>query len=156
MSINSSKKSYISHILGIDYGKSKVGLAIGDSETRIAFQYGTLNNDKNLLQKIAEIIEKENIQKIIIGASLASRVSRLNITDAEVKSLRLKSDRPWQFGNQVSKLLKVKVEYQDEMFTTQQARRNLIEKGVKGTKKYDDQEAARIILQSWLDRQVKI
>jgi RNase H-fold protein (predicted Holliday junction resolvase) len=39
------------------------------------------------------------------------------------------------------------------MFTTREAQRNLIEKGVKGIKKYDDQEAARIILQNWLERQ---
>jgi RNase H-fold protein (predicted Holliday junction resolvase) len=46
----------------------------------------------------------------------------------------------------------MKIEYQEEMFTTKQAQRNLIEKGVKGIKKFDDQEAARIILQGWLDK----
>ena len=120
--------------MGIDYGKSKVGLAIGDSETRMAFQYGTLENDKDLLQKIAGIIERENISKVIIGEQ-AVRMSG-----------------PQSLGNSVSKLTGVEVEYQDEMFTTKMAYQNLIEKGVKVIKKYDDQEAARIILQSWLDK----
>lgn len=124
--------------LGIDYGASKVGLAIGDSETRMAFGYGTLNNDKNFLQKLAEIIERENISKVVIGAT------------------NLETGFPsGRLGNRISKLTGVEVEYQDEMFTTQQAQRNLIEKGVKGIKKYDDQEAARLILQGWLDSKVE-
>ena len=148
MSITSSNKPNISHYLGIDYGKSKVGLAIGDSETRMAFQYGTLENDKNLLQKLAEIIEKENIEKVIIGASSGptARPKR------ECLPAGRQADGPRSLGNRVSKSMKVEVEYQDEMFTTKQAYRNLIEKGVKGIKKYDDQEAARIILQAWLDK----
>lgn len=150
MSIRKSKKPNISHILGIDYGKSKVGLAIGDSETRIAFQYGTLENNKNLLQKLAEIVEKENISKVIIGiTNLETRFP----SAVEIKPLRLNADGLLEkLGSFLKNKLKVDVEYQDEMFTTREAQRNLIEKGVKGIKKYDDQEAARIILQSWLDK----
>lgn len=126
--------------LGIDYGKSKVGLAMADSETRMAFAYGTLENNKNLLQKLAEIIEKENISKVIIG--VASYINKESVIYPGEK-----------LGNFLKDKLRIEVEYQEEMFTTRQAQRNLIEKGVKGIKKYDDQEAARIILQSWLDRQ---
>jgi len=129
-------------ILGIDYGKSKVGLAIADSETQIAFTYATLDNDKNFLQKLMEIIERENISKVIIG--VASHINR--------KSVVYPGERLGEF---LKNKLKIEVEYRDEMFTTKMACRNLIEKGVKGIKKYDDQEAARIILQSWLDSEAK-
>lgn len=57
----------ISHILGVDYGKSKIGLALADSETRMAFAYGTIENNKQLFQKLAEIIEKEGVTKVIVG-----------------------------------------------------------------------------------------
>lgn len=139
MSITSSKKPNTSHILGIDYGESKVGLAIADSETRMAFVYSTLDNDKNLLQKLAEIVERENISKVIIGVP-----SRINREQAVYPGKKL--------GDFLKKKLRIEIEYQNEMFTTREAQRNLIEKGVKGIKRYDDQEAARIILQSWLDR----
>ncbi len=139
MSITPSKKTNIRHFLGIDYGKSRVGLAIADSETRLAFAYETLDNDKNLLQKLAEIVERENVSKVIIG--VASHVNK--------ESVIYPGER---LGNFLKEKLKIEVEYQDEMFTTQQAQRNLIEKGVKGIKLYDDQEAARIILQGWLDK----
>src|SRR4030042_6913047 len=133
MSISKPKKANTSHILGIDYGKAKVGLAIADSETRMAFQYGTLDNDKNLLQKLAEIIEGENISKVVIG--IASYINK--------ESVIYPGER---LGNFLKERLKISVEYQEEMFSTKLAQRNLIEKGVKGIKKYDDQEAARIIL----------
>jgi putative holliday junction resolvase len=129
----------ISKMLGIDYGESKVGLAMADFETRMAFAYKTLDNDKNLLQNIAEIVERENISKVIIG------------------SPHLEPGVPSEFpgkklGGFLVDKLKIDVEYEDEMFTTKQAYQNLIEKGAKGIKRYDDEEAARIILQSWLDR----
>jgi len=117
-------------ILGIDYGRSKIGLAIADNETRIASAYTTLDNDKNFLPKLAEIIEKEGISKVIIGT-----------TDSATKLADFLKDK-----------LKVEVEYQNEMFTTKQAHQNLIEKGMKGIKRFDDQEAARLILQGWLDK----
>ena len=129
MSITSSKKANTSHFLGVDFGEAKIGLAVADSETRIAFSYGVLKNDKDLIKKIKEIIEKEKIGKIIIG-------------DSGVETRHCL----------VSTKLGIPIEYQNELFSTQQAERNLIENGAKKIKRFDDQEAARIILQSWLDK----
>ena len=130
MSITSSKNANTSHYLGVDFGKAKIGLAVADSETRIAFSYGVLKNDKKIFEKIGEIIEKEGISKIIIGDS--------GVETQDFASLLEK--------------LNIPVEFQNELFSTQQAERNLKEKGAKKIKRFDDQEAARIILQSWLDK----
>lgn len=140
-----SKNANTSHILGIDYGQSKIGLAIADSETRIASGYAVLDNDKNFLPKLAEIVEKEGISKIIIG----------EIQYPSVASRHLPSSEGRKFGEWLANNLKIEVEYKNEMFTTRQAHQNLIEKGMKGIKRFDDQEAARIILQSWLDSKVR-
>lgn len=123
----------------MDFGASKIGLAIADSETKIAFAYATLENDKDFLQKLAEIVEREDISKVVIG--IASHVNKGSV---EYPGERL--------GNFLKEKLNVEIEYQDEAFTTREAQRNLIERGVKEIKKYDDQEAARIILQSWLEK----
>jgi len=139
MSIPKLKKPCINYILGIDYGESKVGLAIADSETRMAFQYGTLENNKDLLQKLVEVVKKESIRKVIIG--VASYINKEPVVYPGEK-----------LGELIKNKLNIDVEYQEEMFSTQQAQRNLIEKGVKKIKKYDHQEAARLILQSWLDK----
>jgi putative transcription antitermination factor YqgF len=137
-SIAEIERKELGKYLGIDYGKSDVGLALADEETEIAFVYKTIKNDKNFLQNLAEIIKKENVKTIIIG--VPSYINRENVEyDAE------------KLGKLIEKNLKTEVEYQNEMFTTKMAQANLIERHVKGIKRFDDQEAARIILQEWLD-----
>ncbi|HRY82644.1 MAG TPA: Holliday junction resolvase RuvX [Candidatus Moranbacteria bacterium] len=140
MSIDQQNDPQISHILGIDFGEAKVGLALADFETKIAFAYNTLENDKNFLENLLKIIQKENISKIIIGVP-----SYINKKEVVYEGEKL--------GEMIKKSLpKMEIEYQNEMFTTKMAQANLIAKKVKGVKRFDDQEAARIILQSWLDK----
>lgn len=128
------------NFLGVDWGKSRVGLSRADGETKLAFAYGTLNDDKNLVGKLVKIINEENVTTVIIGIP-----SYINRKEVEYD------------GEKLGKLLldivpNLEIEYQDEMFTTKLAHKKLIEKGVKNIKTKDDQEAARIILQEWLDR----
>lgn len=131
---NSVKK-----ILGIDYGERKVGLAIADTETRLAFAFDTLNGaSRNLLENLREIIKGENVEAVVIG--IPSHVNREKVKYPGEK-----------LGEKIAAQTGVKVFYQNEMFTTKMARAHLIAKGVRGVDKVDDQEAARIILQEWLD-----
>ena len=88
MSIPPSKNATTSHILGIDYGRAKIGVAIADSETRIASGYAVLDNDKNFLSKLVGIIAKEEISKVIIGAQ---EIRGLTSSALEVRP-RIKSD----------------------------------------------------------------
>jgi putative holliday junction resolvase len=130
--------------LGIDFGKSKVGLAMADFETKIAFAYNTLNNDKNFLENLVKIIQKENVRKIVIGDP---------VKFSEKKGFFSENHGARKLGELIRKVLPdIEIEYQNEMFTTKMAQANLIAKKVKGVKRFDDQEAARIILQSWLDK----
>ena len=132
----------ISHILGIDYGKAKVGLALADLETRIAFVYTTLKNDKNFLDNLVKIIEKESVGTIIIGIP-----AYVNSENNEIKKL----------GMDILKLFpEISIEYQNEMFSTKMAQANMVEKGMKNVGKFDDGESAKIILQSWLDKSYSI
>jgi putative Holliday junction resolvase len=131
----------VSRILGVDYGTAKIGLAIADAETRIAFAYNTLHNDKNFLQKLAGIIEKENVGEIVIGAPAYQN-----------KSASARSGE--RLGEAIGKMFpEIRIEFQNEIFTSRMAQNNLIERGDKNVEKHDDAEAARIILQSWLDRE---
>lgn len=136
---NGSNKAKIGTYLGIDYGESKVGLAIADEETKMAFAFDTLASDKNLLSNLREIIECENVKTVVIGIP-----SHVNREETEYGGERL--------GDLLKKNISgIRIEYQNEMFTTKMAKVNLIEKGLRGVDKFDDSEAARIILQEWLD-----
>jgi len=124
--------------LGIDFGSSKIGLAMADTETKIAFAYGVIKNDKKMLANLEKIIEKEKVEKVIIGIpGYTIETSK----EAEQKSL----------GKSLEINAGVRVEYFEEMFTTKMAQANLKEKGAKNVGKIDDAESAKIILQEWLD-----
>ncbi len=138
--MNNLESKKIEHYLGIDFGMSKVGLAMAENITKIAFAYTILANDKNLVQKMITIIQKEKISQVIIGIPLYVEAAK---TEKEAKKL----------GRQlVGKLPQLKIKYQNEMFTTKIAQANLKMQEIKKIQQYDDQEAARIILQSWLDQ----
>ena len=124
--------------LGIDFGRAKVGLALADSETKMAFAYKILKNDKNLKENLAEIIKKENVGKAVIGIPSYQNGETIE------KETR-------QLGEFLQNSLKIEVFYQNEMFTSKMAQANLKEAGFKNISKTDDQESARIILQEWLD-----
>ena len=130
----------ISHILGVDFGEAKVGLALADTETKIAFAYGTLDNAKDLIDKLGDIIVKESVKAVVIGKPKESeKFSSLNIS---------------KFADEIGDFFPmVRVEFEDEAFTTKMAEDRIKETGKKNIKDLDNQEAARIILQSWLDRQ---
>ena len=140
--MNEEVKNY----LGIDWGASKIGLALADGETKMAFVYTTLKNDhKNSISQIAEIIEKENIGTIVIGIpSYINRRETVYPGEKMGQELKKKIDK------------KIKIVYQNEMFSTQIAHRNLIERGVKRIGKFDDAESARVILESYLNMNFKI
>ena len=130
----------ISTILGIDYGRVKVGLAIADEETRMAFAFDVLANDRELLPNLKEIVKCENVKTIVIG-----------ITEHEKDPKSAEEKK--RFGEKLKNELNVEIIFHEEMFTTKMAHDNLAQHGKKGFSKNDDQEAARIILQSWLDKE---
>lgn len=128
----------ISTILGIDYGKSKIGLAIADNETRMAFALDTLKNGKDFQDKLRKIVSSKNVKMVIIGMTRHMK---------DDKSAKEKMD----FAKMIEKKIGVAISFQEEMFTTKMAQANIKMRGGKNIAQSDDQEAARIILQAWLD-----
>lgn len=125
--------------LGLDYGTSKIGLALADNEVKIAFAYSTIDADRNFLAALGRIVELEKINTIVIGKLGMPGVGQGSFKAEEV-------------GKKISKMLEIEIAYQEEMFSTKMAENNLKERGGKKIKKLDNQEAAKIILQSWLDK----
>lgn len=126
------------YYLGIDWGTAKLGLAFADSETRIASGLETVKNDDRLSGVLEKIIRSRHIDTVVVGIP-----SRINREETEYESER--------FGRELGRRLGVRVAYQDEMYTTKLAREHLKEQGIRHLDRYDDREAARIILQEWMD-----
>ncbi len=124
--------------LGIDWGEKKVGVAIADSETKMAFSLATFSNDAKLLDALGEIIRARTVRDIVIG--IPSHVNRERVEYGGEK-----------LGKQLAERFQVAIYYENEMFTTKMARAELIARGVRGhLDAQDDREAARIILESFL------
>lgn len=139
--------------LGLDFGTKTIGVAIYDDSVDFIYPLDTIWRKKNnvireSLRNIDKIIEKENIQKIIIG---------LPITMKDTEGVRAKASR--DFGEKVSKRYKEKnidVFYQDERLTTIEASEILSKNNIKKSeqKKYIDSVAAMVILNEYKNSNV--
>ncbi len=126
------------YILGIDWGKKKIGLAIADNETKIATGLKEIN-DKNRLSEINILKNKFNIKDIVLGVS-RQKIFKSNQKDI-LKFKQVLEEKGFNvFG-------------EEEAFSTKLAQGNLIQKIVKNISKQDNVESARIILQAWLDKE---
>lgn len=119
-------------ILGIDYGLSKIGLAVSSGSLAAPLKVIKYSNPDELHNKIQEVLYKEGIEGIVIGVS-----------DGEIE----KKSR--EFG----KKFNLPVYYMDETLSTKDAERLSIEAGIKRKKRrnMEDAYAAALILQQFLD-----
>ncbi len=123
--------------MAIDYGEKKIGLAIGDTETKIASPFKILENTGDLFDKLQAICELEKIDKIVMGVPTGLK---------GVKSQQY--GEAIAFGDKLIQALGLEVIQQDENLSSSYAQKLL--QGTKAKGK-DDAVAAMIILQSYLD-----
>lgn len=130
----------MSKILAIDFGTKKCGLAISDENGHFAKRLPlirTKNNDDSIKQ-ISKIIHTSNVQKVILGLPLDENLEDTNTT----KKVRA-------FANKLKKVIQVPIKFWDEYYTTRLSKMSA--KTQKYKKKNLDGEAARIMLQEYLD-----
>ena len=122
--------------LGIDFGKKKIGIAIAP-EGILAVGYSIVYNDKSLIENLANIISSNEIGVIVVGLPISMSGKKSASTDLTL-----------EFIEKIEKIFpNQKIFSYDERMTSQEARKNL------PSQKFDDIEAARIILQGFLDKQ---
>ncbi len=131
-------------ILGIDWGKAWLGIAVSDPNGGIAFPRPALKNDGSCMAKLKEITEKDEVGFIVIG---------LPVNDNGTESVSSAAVRA--FGDKLKKLLKKDIIFFDERHTTRIAAENLkpLKKDRREMKKIVDSASAALILQDYLDAQ---
>ena len=127
-------------LLGIDHGEKKVGLAMADTETKIATPYKILIKEKDPIAKIKEICQQENIEKIIVGLPIGLR----GVNSEQYKKVA-------DFIIKLKQEIKLEIIEQDEKMTSIYAQKLMRE---TKTRKPDDAVAAMLILQSYLDEKL--
>jgi putative holliday junction resolvase len=129
--------------LGIDFGSSRIGIAISDELGMLAHPLETVPNDASFLSRLRKIVLEKGVSRMVVGIPRnmdgsygpAAEKAKLFLSElkSEFKELQLIA---W-----------------DERLTTMEAQRLLHAAGrdVKKSRPVIDQVAAQVLLQSYLD-----
>ena len=136
----------LNKVMGIDYGKARIGVAISDALGMVAGPVGTISEKFFPAQvtQVAEQVKKLAPTKIVLGLPR-------NMDGTEGDSAALVRE----FAEKLHEETGVPYELLDERLTTVSAHRFLSEMNVSGSKKRKgvvDTLSAVIILQNYLDK----
>jgi putative holliday junction resolvase len=124
--------------LALDLGERRIGLAVGDDESRLATSLRSIQRrggDADI-EAIRAVIRAEEVDALVIGLPLTMRGEE-----------GPQATRTRAFGERIAASLGVPHEYIDERLTSRQAER------YRGRGRFDvDSAAAAILLQHRLDR----
>ena len=131
--------------LGVDLGEKRIGIAVSDSNGKVATPLQVIIRSKSIKQdhkKISDLVDEWEADIVVVGMPYSLNGSKglaAKTVEKEVKEL--------------SSALEVPVATQDERLTTVTAAKELAIQGLdsKKQRKVIDQVAASVILQSWLD-----
>ncbi len=144
------------HILAVDYGRARIGLAIASAESGVARPLATLDriNRNEDMRRLRELVREHGVKQIVVGLPL-----RLDGARGEM------AGEAERFANRVRKQIGVPVELVDERLTSWEAERILeeefgrtlrddaAERGKKKPAKIGvDAVAAAVILREYLER----
>jgi putative Holliday junction resolvase len=135
-------------LLGFDFSKNRIGIAVGQELTGTVTPLLTLHaqNNKPDWAGISKIIEEWQPDLCIVG---------LPLTEEGEEQEASQSAR--RFANQLNGRYHLPVELADERFTTREAQSLIQESSMSKKNRQNkaniDKIAAQLIVQSWLDNQ---
>ena len=132
-------------IVGIDYGRKRVGVAVSDPLGIFASALETVHSAK-IIDYLKNYAENENVVRFVVGYPInMNGAPSVAAKDIDVFLKHLRAAFP-----------ETPVDLEDERFTSVLAHRAMIDGGMKKQdrmkKESVDKISAAIILQSWLDR----
>lgn len=133
----------MSRFIGLDHGSRRIGVAVGDTETGLAFARHALRR-RNLeadLAAVAGLASREGAERVILGLPLNMDGSH----GPQAEAARAFGERLRAMG--------LAVEYRDERLTSWEAGERLAAEGRQPQRRSGelDSAAARLILQEYLD-----
>jgi putative holliday junction resolvase len=133
----------MNRILGLDFGRARIGVAISDELQMLAHPLETIPANQEPASRIAEIVREKQVDHVVAGIP---RQMNGQIGTAATEVL--------EFVEKLRAILPCPVITWDERLTTVAAHRALRDAGKKtrDTRGYVDQVAAQMILQTYLDR----
>ena len=130
-------------LIGFDFGSRRIGVAVGETTTRIASPLGAIEGEANeaRFEAIGRIVEEWHPKGFVVGLPRHSDGSEHAVAKLAEK-----------FGRRLEARYKVPVMYVDETLTSAEAEASLKRTRTRpGSKSDVDALAATLILQSYLD-----
>lgn len=132
-------------IMAIDFGTKIIGIAISDISLKFAIPYCEITNDNLSIKKILEIINEENINKIVLGFP---KTQNNYVSERHQLILDFKKKL------EENLITKIEVELVDESYSTKSTYDSLksFKISTNKLKKNKDMIAASIILENYLNK----
>ncbi|OGM09151.1 hypothetical protein A2159_03625 [Candidatus Woesebacteria bacterium RBG_13_34_9] len=125
-------------LLGIDYGQRKIGLAVGDIDSKLAEPLSVIyfKSVEEILNKLGKLVRTEQVERIVLGIS-EGKMAQETVN----------------FGKKLEEKTKISVIFCDETLTTKTAQKLAIDANIgrKRRKDMEDAYSACLILQEYLD-----
>ncbi|MBR0379379.1 MAG: Holliday junction resolvase RuvX [Mogibacterium sp.] len=142
-------------ILGLDVGSKTVGVAVSDPLGVIATGVTTIERVgiRKDTGKVIDYIKEYGCETVVIGLPLSLDGSD-SVQTQKVRDFRVMLENKLRSSGSLSK---VRIEWQDERYSTVEAEEVLIEADMsrEDRKKIIDRQAAIVILQRYLDRMTR-
>ncbi len=130
-------------ILGVDFGTVRIGLAVGETDSGMAFPLRSISNDEGALEAIIRIAGEEGAGRLVVGVPY--RLTGPGRAGETEKAVRL-------FIGGLEKKTDLPVDTEDERLTTALVEKMRRDAGVKPKDFDKDAAAATVILESYLAR----
>jgi putative holliday junction resolvase len=133
-------------ILALDFGRARIGVAVSDELQLLAHPLETIPTKERPELRVAKIVHEKKIDHIVVGIPKQMN-GQIGTAATEVL----------EFVEKLRAILPCPVVTWDERLTTVAAHRALRDAGKKtrNTRRYVDQVAAQMILQTYLDRRAQ-
>jgi len=133
-------------VLAVDFGTKRIGLAVGDSQTRVATPLGQIaaHNRRHVLEEILKRVGEFEIGHIVVGYPLNMDGSR-----------SLTCERVDQFINYLNKRVALPISRVDEKlssFAAEEMGKEMVN-NYRRRKTFLDSLAAQVILQNFFEQQ---
>jgi len=131
-------------LMGIDYGRRRIGVAVSDEEGMLARSLGIIDRKShpNHIDELIRIITEENPAALVFGLPLGGDDEETEMS----KEVR-------EFAAAVEQRVTVPIHFVDESFTSKKAAELMMhrKKKARRDKSLSDRIAACLILQEYID-----
>ncbi len=133
----------MAQVLAFDYGRARIGVAVGQTITGTASPLETIKADQGKpdWSAVERLIKEWQPTLFVVGMPKNMDGSEHSLTSAITR-----------FGNQLHGRYGLQVHYVDERLSSREAELSLMPGRAKKDKGVIDRVAAQLILQTWLDQ----